>query len=51
MSQVRIFSCLPKPRIWKATVAVRLCGVDLDVRDAAREALEQEIQVMQEHPR
>ena len=29
---LRIFSYLPNPRIWKATIAGRLCGVDIDVR-------------------
>lgn len=35
MSQLRIFSYLPNPRIWKATIAARLCGVTVDVRGAA----------------
>ena len=35
MSQLRIFSYLPNPRIWKATIAARLCGVDVEVRGAA----------------
>jgi len=34
MSQLRIFSYLPNPRIWKATIAARLCGVDIEVRGA-----------------
>lgn len=34
MSQLRIFSYLPNPRVWKATIAARLCGVDVDVRGA-----------------
>ena len=34
MSQLRIFSYLPNPRIWKATIAARLCGVDVEVRGA-----------------
>ena len=35
MSQLRIFSYLPNPRIWKATIAARLCGVEVEVRGAA----------------
>jgi glutathione S-transferase len=34
MSQLRIFSYLPNPRIWKATIAARLCGVEVEVRGA-----------------
>src|SRR5215475_11869159 len=34
MSDLRIFSYLPNPRIWKATIAARLCGVDLEIRGA-----------------
>lgn len=34
MSQLRIFSYLPNPRIWKATIAARLCGVEIDIRGA-----------------
>jgi glutathione S-transferase len=38
MSQLRIFSYLPNPRIWKATIAARLNGVRVEVRgDAPRE--------------
>ncbi|HUN59999.1 MAG TPA: hypothetical protein VMU41_17965 [Candidatus Binataceae bacterium] len=32
MSDLRIFSYLPNPRIWKATIAARLCGVDIEIR-------------------
>lgn len=35
MSALRIFSYLPNPRLWKATIAARLCGVDVEVRGAA----------------
>lgn len=38
---VRILSYLPSPRLWKATVAARLTGVELDVRGDSREALEE----------
>lgn len=34
MAELRIFSYLPNPRIWKATIAARLCGVDIEVRGA-----------------
>jgi glutathione S-transferase len=34
MADLRIFSYLPNPRIWKATIAARLCGVDLELRGA-----------------
>lgn len=34
MADLRIFSYLPNPRIWKATITARLCGVDLEVRGA-----------------
>lgn len=34
MAQLRIFSYLPNPRVWKSTIAGRLCGVDVEVRGA-----------------
>jgi glutathione S-transferase len=34
MSALRVFSYLPNPRIWKATIAARLCGVEVEVRGA-----------------
>ena len=34
MSDLRIFSYLPNPRIWKATIAARLGDVSLDIRGA-----------------
>lgn len=34
MADLRIFSYLPNPRIWKASIAARLCGVSLDIRGA-----------------
>jgi glutathione S-transferase len=40
MSQLRIFSYLPNPRIWKATIAARLAGVAVEVRGAAPKELE-----------
>jgi glutathione S-transferase len=35
MADIRIFSYLPNPRIWKATIAARLCGVEVEVRGAS----------------
>jgi glutathione S-transferase len=32
MSALRIFSYLPNPRVWKATIPARLCGVEVEVR-------------------
>ena len=32
MTVLRIFSYLPNPRIMKATIAARLCGLDLEIR-------------------
>jgi len=40
MSQLRIFSYLPNPRIWKATIAARLCGVEVEVRGSSPKELE-----------
>src|SRR5581483_5628983 len=40
MSQLRIFSYLPNPRIWKATIVARVCGVELEVRGAAPKELQ-----------
>src|SRR5580704_16125593 len=40
MSELRIFSYLPNPRIWKATIAARLCGIDIEVRGAAPKELQ-----------
>jgi glutathione S-transferase len=34
MAALRVFSYLPNPRIWKATIAARLCGVEVEVRGA-----------------
>jgi glutathione S-transferase len=35
MTALRIFSYLPNPRIWKATIAARLCGIEVEVRGAS----------------
>jgi len=40
VSQLRIFSYLPNPRIWKATIAARLCGVDVEVRGGSPKDLQ-----------
>jgi glutathione S-transferase len=40
MSDLRIFSYLPNPRIWKATIAGRLCGVDVEVRGSSPKELQ-----------
>ena len=34
MTTLRIFSYLPNPRVWKATIAARFCGVELEIRGA-----------------
>ncbi|MCH9672646.1 MAG: glutathione S-transferase [Gammaproteobacteria bacterium] len=39
MADLRIFSYLPNPRIWKATITARLNGVTLDIRGAAPKEL------------
>ncbi len=39
MTQIRIFSYLPNPRVWKATIAGRLGGVDVEVIGDAPKAL------------
>jgi len=40
MSRLRIFSYLPNPRIWKATIAARLCGVEIEVRGSSPKELQ-----------
>jgi glutathione S-transferase len=39
MAQLRIFSYLPNPRVWKATIAARFCGVDVEIRGASGKEL------------
>jgi glutathione S-transferase len=39
MSELRIFSYLPNPRIWKATIAARLCGIEVEVRGTSPKEL------------
>lgn len=38
---VRIFSYLPNPRVWKSTIAGRLCGVPVEVRGAKPDQLKE----------
>jgi glutathione S-transferase len=40
MSELRIFSYLPNPRIWKATIAARLNGVEVEVIGASPRELQ-----------
>src|SRR6202171_2264169 len=40
MSDLRIFSYLPNPRIWKATIAARLSGVDVEIRGSSPKELQ-----------
>jgi len=39
MAGLRIFSYLPNPRVWKATIAARFSGVDVEVRGAPNKEL------------
>ena len=41
MAALRIFSYLPNPRIWKATITARLCGVEIEIRGASSRELSQ----------
>jgi glutathione S-transferase len=50
MSQLRIFSYLPNPRIWKATIAARLCGVDVEVRGSTPKELRTWLWDFDAHP-
>ena len=50
MSDLRIFSYLPNPRIWKATIAARLCGVDVDVRGSSPKELQSWLWDFDAHP-
>src|SRR6202044_1522630 len=40
MAGLRIFSYLPNPRVWKATIAARFSGVDVEVRGASGKELQ-----------
>ena len=50
MSQLRIVSYLPNPRIWKATIAARLTGVDLEIRGSAPKELQSWLWDFDAHP-
>jgi len=50
MSDLRIFSYLPNPRIWKATIAARLCGVKIEVRGAPTNELADWLWDFDAHP-
>jgi len=50
MADLRIFSYLPNPRIWKATIAARLCGVDVEVRGAKPAELKDWLWDFDAHP-
>ena len=39
MAGLRIFSYLPNPRVWKATIAARFCRVDVEIRGASGKEL------------
>jgi glutathione S-transferase len=39
MAGLRIFSYLPNPRVWKATIAARFCGVNVEIRGASGKEL------------
>ena len=41
MADLRLFSYLPNPRLFKATIAARLTGVDLEIRGARPKELSQ----------
>src|SRR5689334_7084610 len=50
MAQLRIFSYLPNPRIWKATIAARLNGVEVEVRGARPTELKDWLWDFDAHP-
>jgi glutathione S-transferase len=50
MSQLRIFSYLPNPRIWKATIAARLAGVEVEVRGSSPKELQSWLWDFDAHP-
>src|SRR5271170_5776942 len=50
MSDLRIFSYLPNPRIWKATIAGRLCGIDVEVRGSSPKELQSWLWDFDAHP-
>ena len=50
MSHLRIFTYLPNPRIWKATVTARLNGVDVEVRGTSPKELASWLWDFDAHP-
>jgi glutathione S-transferase len=50
MVELRIFSYLPNPRIWKATIAARLCGVEVEVAGASPKELNSWLWDFDAHP-
>src|SRR5260221_2720364 len=50
MSDLRIFSYSPNPRIWKATISARLCGVDVEVRGSSPKELQSWLWDFDAHP-
>ena len=40
MTELRILSYLPNPRIWKAMIAARLCGVEIELRGSSPQELQ-----------
>ncbi|HBY27035.1 MAG TPA: glutathione S-transferase, partial [Bradyrhizobium sp.] len=50
MAALRIFSYLPNPRVWKATIAARFCGVDVEVRGASGKELRDWLWDYDAHP-
>lgn len=50
MSDLRIFSYLPNPRIWKATIAARLCGVEVEIRGSSPKELQSWLWDFDAHP-
>jgi glutathione S-transferase len=50
VADLRIFSYLPNPRIWKATIAARLCGVEVEIRGARPTELKDWLWDFDAHP-
>jgi glutathione S-transferase len=50
MAALRILSYLPNPRIWKATISARLCGVEVEVRGASPKELPSWLWDFDAHP-
>ena len=50
VADLRIFSYLPNPRIWKAAIAARLCGVEIEIRGAKPAELKDWLWDFDAHP-